>query len=126
MSLGEFLPAGCSHPGDKPLNEKRYCSPCFVRELRRIWYPTDAELKSRSEDPSTQVKERSTAQKRRQTYPRRFSSKPPGISFASIIDPLLFAGGKTVKQIAEALSAQAGATAQGKDLKANVRARLFA
>lgn len=45
-------------------------------------------------------------------------------SLAAIIDPLLLAGDHTVKEIAEELCRAAGEAAQGKDLAANVRARM--
>ena len=45
-------------------------------------------------------------------------------SLAAIADPLLLAGGHTVKEIAAELAKKAGNDAQGKDLEANVRARL--
>ncbi|MFA5138318.1 MAG: hypothetical protein WC728_03715 [Elusimicrobiota bacterium] len=45
-------------------------------------------------------------------------------SLAAIIDPLLLAGGHTVKEIAEDLGRTAGEAAKGKDLAANVRARM--
>lgn len=45
-------------------------------------------------------------------------------SLAAIIDPMLFAGTKTVKEIAAELAKKAGASAKGKDLEANVRARM--
>lgn len=45
-------------------------------------------------------------------------------SVASFIDPFLFAGGKTIKEIAELVTKQASAAAKGKDMEANVRARL--
>jgi hypothetical protein len=46
-------------------------------------------------------------------------------SLAAIIDPLLFAGEHTVKEIAAELAKKAAAAAKGKDLEANVRARLY-
>lgn len=46
------------------------------------------------------------------------------LSLAAIIDPMLLAGGYTVKEIAAELGRQAGETTAGKDLEANVRARL--
>lgn len=45
-------------------------------------------------------------------------------SLAAIIDPMLLAGGHTVKKIAVELAKQAGEAAKGKDLEANVRARM--
>jgi hypothetical protein len=50
--------------------------------------------------------------------------KPRGESVAAIIDPLLFAGGKSVKEIAELVTKKAGDLAKGKDMEANVRARM--
>jgi hypothetical protein len=46
-------------------------------------------------------------------------------SLAAIIDPMLFAGEHSIKEIAAELMKKAGAAAKGKDLEANVRARLF-
>lgn len=48
----------------------------------------------------------------------------PRVTMASIIDPYLLAGGHTVADIAIELDQKAGAAAKGKDLEANVRARL--
>ena len=45
-------------------------------------------------------------------------------SLAAIIDPMLFAGDKTVKEIAAELAKKAAEAAKGKDLAANVRARM--
>lgn len=45
-------------------------------------------------------------------------------SLAAFIDPLLLAGGHTVKEIAAEIALKAGDAAKGKDLEANVRARL--
>ena len=51
--------------------------------------------------------------------------KPPrATSLAAIIDPMILTGGHTVKEIAAELGKCAGDAAQGKDLNANVRARL--
>ena len=47
-----------------------------------------------------------------------------GGSLAAIIDPMLLAGGKTVKEIAAELAKKAAEAAKGKDLAANVRARM--
>jgi hypothetical protein len=48
------------------------------------------------------------------------------VSLSAVIDPMLLAGGHTVKDIAAELLKKAGAIAKGKDLKANVRARMVA
>ncbi len=45
-------------------------------------------------------------------------------SLAALIDPLLLAGGMTVKEIAGELAGKAAEAAKGKDLAANVRARM--
>ena len=45
-------------------------------------------------------------------------------SVAALIDPLLFAGGKTAQEIAELVTKQASDLAKGKDVNANVRARM--
>jgi hypothetical protein len=47
-----------------------------------------------------------------------------GVSLASIIDPLILAGGYTTQEIAAELAKKSGAAGKGKDLNANVRARL--
>lgn len=49
---------------------------------------------------------------------------PNGESISGIIDPLLFTGGKTVKEIAALVIKNAGTLAKGKDMEANVRARM--
>lgn len=45
-------------------------------------------------------------------------------SLAAIIDPMLFAGGYTIREIAAELAKKAGDLAKGKDIEANVRARM--
>ncbi len=45
-------------------------------------------------------------------------------TLAGLIDPLLFAGGKTVREIAELVAKDAGELAKDKDVEANVRARM--
>ena len=50
-------------------------------------------------------------------------AKPAG-SLAAIIDPLLLAGGMTTQEIATELAKKAGDAVKGKDLAANVRARM--
>jgi len=45
-------------------------------------------------------------------------------SLSAIIDPMLFAGGKTIREVATELAKKAGDLAKGKDLEANVRARM--
>jgi hypothetical protein len=45
-------------------------------------------------------------------------------SLAVLIDPMLLAGGMTVKEIAGELASKAAEAAKGKDLAANVRARM--
>ncbi|MFA5160909.1 MAG: hypothetical protein WC421_01575 [Elusimicrobiales bacterium] len=53
------------------------------------------------------------------------AAKPPhGVSLASIIDPFLLSGGHTVGDIAIEVRNKAGNAAQGKDVEANVRARM--
>jgi len=49
---------------------------------------------------------------------------PRPASLAALIDPLLLAGGHSVKEIAAEISRQAGDAAKDKDLEANVRARM--
>jgi hypothetical protein len=43
---------------------------------------------------------------------------------STIIDPLLFEGGKTIQQIAEVLATKGGPSIKSKNLEANVRARM--
>ncbi|MBN1687979.1 MAG: hypothetical protein JW893_02670 [Candidatus Omnitrophica bacterium] len=45
-------------------------------------------------------------------------------TLAGLIDPLLFAGGKTVREIAGLIIKEAGELAKDKDMEANVRARM--
>ena len=45
-------------------------------------------------------------------------------SLAAIIDPMLLAGGKTIQEIADVVAKKAGQAAKGKNLQANVRARM--
>jgi len=45
-------------------------------------------------------------------------------SLAAIIDPFLLAGGKTVAEITVELAKKAGEAGKGKDLAANIRARM--
>ncbi len=52
------------------------------------------------------------------------SGKPKGPSLSAVIDPMLFAGGKTAKEIAALAIKQAPDLAKGKDVEANVRARM--
>ena len=56
------------------------------------------------------------------------ATKPQGAkkggSLAAIIDPLLPAGGHTTQEIAAELAKKGGEAAKGKDLAANVRARM--
>ena len=47
-----------------------------------------------------------------------------GSSLAAIIDPMLLAGGHTVNEIAAELAKKASDAGKGKDLNANVRARM--
>lgn len=55
---------------------------------------------------------------------RATPKKPRKESLSAIIDPMLFAGGKTVKEIAEMATKHASDLAKGKDVEANVRARM--
>lgn len=45
-------------------------------------------------------------------------------SLAAVIDPMLLAGGKTIQEIADVVEKKSGPAAKGKDLQANVRARM--
>lgn len=47
-------------------------------------------------------------------------------SLSAIIDPMLAAGKHTVKEIAAELAKKGGEAAKGRDLEANVRARMVA
>lgn len=118
---------GCPHNGDKPLNGKRYCSSCFIGELRRIWYPKPGE--SSPENSALEVDDmaKKKAAKKQAAKPAP-SGKPKktGHSLAEIIDPFLLKGGHTVKDIAEVLAKKGGEAAKGRDLAANVRARMVA
>ncbi|MFA5162120.1 MAG: hypothetical protein WC421_07725 [Elusimicrobiales bacterium] len=58
------------------------------------------------------------------TSKQKPAANEPRVSLASIIDPFLLGGGHTVRDIAMELSNKAGDVAQGKDIEANVRARL--
>ena len=52
--------------------------------------------------------------------------KPPrAASLAAIIDPMLLSSGYTVKEIAAEVARKAGEAAKGKDIEANVRARMM-
>jgi hypothetical protein len=64
----------------------------------------------------------SKSSKKAATNAKSGAQKPT--SLAAIIDPLLLAGGHTAKEIAAELGKRAGEDAKGKDLEANVRARL--
>jgi hypothetical protein len=58
------------------------------------------------------------------TKPAVKPAPSPVKSLAALIDPMLLAGGHTVKNIAGELARKGGDLAKGKDLKANVRARM--
>ncbi|MFA5161848.1 MAG: hypothetical protein WC421_06345 [Elusimicrobiales bacterium] len=60
----------------------------------------------------------------KKTAPSGKSGAQKPASLAAIIDPILLDGGHTVKEIAAELGQKAGENAKGKDLEANVRARL--
>ena len=49
---------------------------------------------------------------------------PAAKSLSALIDPMLLSGGHTVKEIAAELLKKAGEMAKGKNLEANVRARM--
>lgn len=59
---------------------------------------------------------------------KKVAAKPKGTnkdgSLAAIIDPMLTTGGHTVAEIVAELAKKAGDAAKGKDLAANVRARM--
>ncbi|PJA14319.1 MAG: hypothetical protein CO113_03280 [Elusimicrobia bacterium CG_4_9_14_3_um_filter_62_55] len=59
---------------------------------------------------------------------KKAAAKPQGAkkegSLAAIIDPMLTTGGHTVAEIAAELAKKAGDAAKGRDLAANVRARM--
>jgi hypothetical protein len=54
----------------------------------------------------------------------RQNGKRRGGVMSTIIDPLLFEGGKTIQQIAEVLATKGGPSIKSKNLEANVRARM--
>lgn len=54
----------------------------------------------------------------------RGGRNPRGESVASMIDPYLLQGGKTVREIAELVSEKAGELAKKRNMEANVRARM--
>ena len=54
---------------------------------------------------------------------RKIGARREG-SLAVIIDPMLFTGGKTIQEMADVVAKKAGQAAKGKDLQANVRARM--
>lgn len=56
---------------------------------------------------------------------RKSQSALPPKSLAPIIDAMLLAGGKTMRGIVREVRRRASASCHGKDLKANVRARLY-
>ena len=120
---------GCPHEGDKPLNGKRYCSPCFVRELRKIWYPKPGEMSPENStmEVDDMAKKKANAPKK-QAVKAGTNGKPKknGHTLAEIIDPPLMAGGHTVAEIAAMLAKKGGEAAKGRDLAANVRARMVA
>lgn len=66
-------------------------------------------------------KPKSVESKQKVAVPKRAEGNG---SLASLIDPLLLAGGMTVKEIAGELAKKAADAAKGKDLAANVRARM--
>lgn len=80
---------------------------------------SDYELKPAKGNDSGHEVESISKTPRRANYGTR---KPMTLAF--IIDPMLLAGGHTVKEIALELGKRAGEVAQGKDLEANVRARM--
>ena len=59
----------------------------------------------------------------KQRATKSLGSKRTG-TLAAIIDPLLLSGGHTVKEIAAELAKKGGEAVKGKDLNANVRARM--
>ena len=50
--------------------------------------------------------------------------KPKGETLASVIDPYLFSGGRTVDEIVKEIEEKKLAIAKDRDLNANVRARM--
>ena len=58
-----------------------------------------------------------------QDKPRRGQAQPKPL--APIIDAMLLAGGHTMRGIVRELRRKASAACRGKDLKANIRARLY-
>ena len=67
----------------------------------------------------------SSAPKKAESAPKeKHVADAPRVSMGSIIDPYLLGGGHTVAEIAVELGRKAGDAAKGKDLEANVRARM--
>ncbi len=85
-----------------------------------IWVNNDYELKPRGAE----------VQRKGRNFPKGKTGAVAGtgpqksLTLSAIIDPMLFDGGHTVSEIAGELSRKAGESAKGKDLEANIRARL--
>lgn len=92
------------------------CHGC-AEELRRIEWEERAMAKKNGQGRKATAK----------AVPRG-AAKPQGSegrnTLAAIIDPMLLTGKHTVKEIAAELAKKAAEAAKGKDLAANVRARL--
>lgn len=86
------------------------CHPCADAVKRIEWEERDMAKKSEN------------GKSKRKT-PGTKSAEGNG-SLSALIDPMLFSGDKTVKEIAAELAKKGGEAAKGKDLAANVRARM--
>ncbi len=105
------------------------CYAC-AEEIKRIeWEERDMAKKNGSKKggkvsarvAAAAVPVEKTAVKDHATKPQE--AKKDG-SLAAIIDPMLLAGGHTTQEIAAELAKKAAEAAKGKDLAANVRARM--
>lgn len=86
------------------------CHPC-ADEVKRIeWEERNMAKKSE--------KSGAVAQKKRE--------RTGGPTLAELIDPMLKTGGMTVKEIAADVTKKAGEAVKGKDIEANIRARMVA
>lgn len=93
------------------------CHPC-ADEVKRIEW----------EERSMAKKNGKTRKAGKATGTKTTKAKAAGKegSLAAIIDPMLAAGQHTVKEIAAELAKKGGEVAKGRDLEANVRARMVA
>ena len=98
------------------------CYGC-AEEVRRIEWEERQMAKKNGTEKGRKVAGRATAGASKAQEATENGRK--GGSLASIIDPMLLAGGHTTQEIAAELAKKAGEAAKGKDLAANVRARML-